>query len=155
MAIFFRHRVQHQKPAATAPGFLLGPRHQRRADAVTARGAMHQELLDIGAVRLVGRRIQPELDRADDFAAELGRQQHGIISGDRDCDLAEERQRVGLRERRHEADAGAALDAIDQHRGELIQRACSDRRHESDDLRRSAHAARSSFDATVASAFSR
>jgi hypothetical protein len=57
-----------------------------------------------------------------------------------------------MRERRHEADAGAALDTIDQYCRELIERAICNQHVENNDFGPSAQAARSSFDATVASA---
>ena len=117
-----------------------------------ARGAMDQHLLDIGAVRLVGRRIEPELDRADDPAVKLRGQQNGVSRFDGTCDLAEERQCLALRERRHEVDTGAAFDAVDQHIRELLQRGIRDRRRKRDDFGLRSHAARSSLEATVASA---
>src|SRR5258707_10934197 len=57
MAVFTRHGIEHQKPAAAPAGLFLRLRHQGGADAVAAKRAMHQELLDIGPMRLVGRRI--------------------------------------------------------------------------------------------------
>jgi hypothetical protein len=81
------------------PGFLFDVRHQRRTDAVASRHPMHQQFLDIGAVRLIGRRIQPKLDRADDPSVELCRQQDGIARGNRACDFSKESQRLMLRER--------------------------------------------------------
>ncbi len=48
-----------------------------------------------------------------------------------------------------------ALDAVDQHGGELVQFTLRDRSTERDDFGCFVHAARSSFDATVASAFNR
>jgi len=39
---------------------------------------MHQQFLDVGAMRLIGRRVQSELDRADNFAVQRCGQQHGI-----------------------------------------------------------------------------
>jgi hypothetical protein len=60
------------------PGFFLHLRHQDGTDAVATHRAMHQQFLDIGAMRLIGRRIQPELDRADDPAVQRCGQQHGI-----------------------------------------------------------------------------
>jgi len=73
---------------------------------------------------------------------------------DRACDLAKKLETIGLREWRHEADAGAAFNTVDQHRSQLIQRGFGGRTVENDDLGRITHA-RSSFDATVASALSR
>ncbi len=116
---------------------------------------MHQQFLDIGAVRLIGRRIQSELDRADDLAVQPRGQQYGIPCGDRAGDFAKEHKRLRMLERRHEADAGAAFDTVDQYRRQLIQRGIRNRRIERNDFSLGAHAARSSFDATVASAFSR
>ena len=116
---------------------------------------MHQHFLDVGAVGLIGRRVEPELHGADDFAVELCREQNGVARSDRACDLPEKAERLFVRERRHEADAGAARDTVDQDIGELFQRGIRDRRGERNDLDLPAHAARSSFDATVESAFSR
>ena len=116
---------------------------------------MHQHFLHVRAMRLVGRRIEPELNGADDLAVELCGQQHGIACCHRACDLTEEDQRLVMPERRHETDTGAAFDAIDQHGGELIERAVRNRRLEDGDFDSAAHAARSSFDATVESALSR
>ena len=149
------HGVQHQQPAAMAPRFLLNPRHQRRCNAAAARGAMHQCFLDVGAMRLIGRRIEAELDGTDDFAVQPRRQQYGVTRSHRRRDFPEERQRLRMRERRHEADGSATLDAIDQHFGELIQRGLGNRCVQNRYVECRAHAARSSFEATVASAFSR
>ena len=116
---------------------------------------MHQHFLDVRAMRLVGRRIEPELNRADDLAVELCDEQHGIARSNRARDLSKEREPVIKRERRHETDAGATLDAIDQHGSELLDRAICDRRGEDGDFDAGVHAARSSFDATVESALRR
>jgi len=91
---------------------------------------MHQRFLDVGAMRLIGRRIQAELDGADDPAVQPRHQQYGVPRGDRRRHSPEERQRLVMRERRHEADGSAAFNTIDQHIGELIQRGVGDGRIE-------------------------
>ena len=106
-------------------------------------------------MRLIGRRIQSELHRADNPAAEPRRQQHGVARGNRARNFAKECQRLLMRERRHEADAGAAFYTVDQYRRQLIQRGIRNRRIESNYFSLGAHTARSSFEATVASAFNR
>src|SRR4051812_22168529 len=120
---------------------------------------MHQQFFNIGAVRLIGWRIQSELHGADNPAAERCSHQYRVARFDRACDFAKERQGLILRERRHEADAGAALDGIDQDISQLRERAVRERRTETSEVglvaRLVTHAARSSFEATVASALSR
>src|ERR1700694_553296 len=116
---------------------------------------MHPQLPDIGAMRLIGRVTQPELDRPDDLGAEPCGQQYGIPCGDRARDLPKEDERLIMRERRHEADAGAAFDTVDQYISQLIEQIIGTRRIDSNDFGPCDHAARSSFDATVASALRR
>jgi hypothetical protein len=58
---------------------------------------VHQHFLDVGAMRLVRRRVEPELDRADNPAVERRCQQNGIVRRNRIRDLAEERKAVTLR----------------------------------------------------------
>ena len=87
-----------------------------------ARRAMHQQLLDVAAMRLVRRHVETELHGADDAAVELGRDQHGLAARDRRDHLLEELRRVVAAKRQHEADARAAFDAIDEDVGEFIDR---------------------------------
>src|SRR3569832_996301 len=101
---------------------------------------MHEQLLDVGAMRLVGRRIQSELDCSDDMAVEPCRQQYSIARSDRMFDLAKECQRLIVRKWRQEADAGAAVDAIDQHISQLRQFRILQRRIENIDVWLDAHA---------------
>jgi len=78
MAILTGHGVQNQKPTALPTRFLLGPRHQGGACAMAARRSMHQQFHDVGAVRLIGRRIEAELHCPDNPVVELCCEQHGI-----------------------------------------------------------------------------
>jgi hypothetical protein len=115
---------------------------------------VHQKLLDIGAVRLVGRQREAELHRADDAAVNTRDQQSRLAARDFSCHLGEEGFAVLVLERRHEAHRRAARDAVDQHLGEFGNVRCGDELCDTN-LRGRAHAARSRFSATVESALSR
>ena len=82
------------------------------------------------AMRLVGRRVEAELNGADDLAVELRGTAARYRRARPSVHLPEEDDRLVMPERRHETDAGAAFDAVDQHVGELIERAVRDRRLE-------------------------
>jgi hypothetical protein len=106
-------------------------------------------------MRLVGRRIEPQLHGADNPAANNCCEKDDIAGGNTIRNLVEESTRLVSRKRRHEVDAGATCDTVRQHLGEFVQRASADWRGERNDPDVFAHAARSSLDATVASAFNR
>ena len=155
MTVLAGHRVQYEQPTAVALGLRLDRSEQRRADAVPPRGTMHQHFLHVGAMRLVWRRIQSKLDGADNFSIQSRGEQYSVPVRDGACGFREECERFLVRKRRHERDAGAAFDAIDQNIRQLIGRgfnlACTQR----NDFGACAHAARSSLVSTVASALSR
>jgi hypothetical protein len=57
---------------------------------------VHQHFLDVGAMRLVGRRIEPELHGADDSSVEACRQKDDIPGRNTDFDLVKESARLVL-----------------------------------------------------------
>ena len=151
-------QIQAAEESNSIQQALQAAREHLSMDAVyaTSIGSQQQTIDavagDVGAMRLVRRRIKPELHRADDAAVELGREQHRFAGGNGSGHPSEEFQSIMLRERRHEADAGATCDAIDQHGSEFVERAVGDRRFQGTNVELGAHAARSSFEATVESA---
>src|ERR1043165_4970574 len=70
--------IEHQQCAPARLRLSLRAFHQSRAEAVLARRAMHQQLLDVAAMRLVWRHVEAELHGADDAAAELCGHQNGF-----------------------------------------------------------------------------
>jgi hypothetical protein len=153
VAAFARHRVEHDEPAAALSRLFLDCGHQRHADATSPRGTMHQHLLDVGAMALVRRRVEGELHGADDFSVAFRREQDDVAASDRIRHFLKKRKRLFMAIGRHEIDAGAALHAIDQDISKFRQSRIRYRRGQGNDLRGRAHAARSSLEATVASAF--
>jgi hypothetical protein len=59
MSAFARHGIKHQQPAAAPSRLLFDRRHQGSANATPPRGTVHQHFLDVGAMRLIGRRVEP------------------------------------------------------------------------------------------------
>src|SRR5262245_48079012 len=116
---------------------------------------MNQKLVDVGPVRLVWRRLDAELYGADDAPIVARGEQDDFSALDPVGDCVKERARLVMRVRRHEAHRGAALDAVHQDGGELVERGTHRRGIQlgNDDGR--THAARSSLEATVESGLSR
>ncbi len=98
-------------PAAAAFHFL----HQEPPDAASARGAMHQKLRNIRAVRLIGRYRGDNLNGSDEPRTVERGEENSFPRLNARSDLAEELFGVRLGKRRHETHRSAALDAIDQH----------------------------------------
>jgi hypothetical protein len=91
--------------------------HQLRAHARAAPPAMHQQLHDLRAMRLVRRPGRVELDRANDT--------FGIASDEEDCARMGCRKGtappvfcVRKRERREKTHGGAGVDGVDQELSE-------------------------------------
>ena len=131
---FRARRIEHQQRPAARFRLRFGARHQRDANAAIARRAMHQQLPDVAAMRLVRRHVETELHGADNAAVELGCDQHGLAARDRGDHLLEERDAIGATKRQHEADACAAFDAVDEDVGEFIDRGLRGRGIENQDL---------------------
>ena len=108
-------RIEHQNRFAVGSGALFDGLHKRASDAVAAGAAVHEQLRDIGPVRLVLRPGPEDLDGAHDLFAKLSDEQfttareHVVARG------MPETPGLGALEREHEADGRATLDAIDQH----------------------------------------
>lgn len=64
---------------------------------------MHDEFLDVAAVRLVWRHVEPELDGADELAIEEGVEQNGPAGTYVAKDARPPRRRLPPLERQHEA----------------------------------------------------
>ena len=79
---------------------------------------MDEHLREVGAVRLVLRLREHELDGADDAGVVLGDEQRPPPGLDVGSDAPPERMRALGLERVEEADARAAVDRVDQQLGE-------------------------------------
>jgi hypothetical protein len=81
-------------------------------------------------MRLVGRRIEPQLHGANNPAVEACREKNGIAGHNAGFDLVEETARLSQRKRRHEIDAGAACNTINENFRKFVERAVANRRRE-------------------------
>src|SRR5215212_10196086 len=115
---------------------------------------MHQQLLDVAAMRLVRRHVEAKLHGADDAIIEFSRDQDGLAARDQRDNFLEELRRVISAERQHETDRRAAGYAISEHIRKVTDRGSRRLRIENNYVGL-AHAARSSCEATVESALSR
>ena len=108
--------VEHQQGAAGLErGTFRGGQHQR-ADAVTARAALHQHLGNVGAMRLVFLRRPHGLRGAQDLAAFIhGDDQRAFVSPETLGDTTPIRFRLVLRHGPHEIHRRAAFHAVDEH----------------------------------------
>src|SRR5918997_141191 len=108
--------VEHEQGLARGPRGVFGGAHERRPEALSAGTPEDQHLRDVRAVRLVLRLRQHHLDGADDPAPRplLGHQQGALAGGDALGHAPPERVGPLPRQRRHKADGGPALDAVDQ-----------------------------------------
>ena len=89
-------------------GAALERRHERARDAAAAQLGEHQELGDVGAVRLVGRRFAGELHRTDQPGAAFGDPERArAVAQGRQHLVAPERLRVVQRVGQDEVDARA------------------------------------------------
>ena len=102
------------------PRRLLGGPHQGRADAALSGLAVDEHLGDVGPVRLVLRLLEDDLHGAHDLSARpiLRHEQDALARSDALGDALPERIGPLSGQRQHEADRGAALDAVDQHGGQ-------------------------------------
>src|ERR1700693_6067700 len=108
--------IEHQQTLPEAQCQPFGRLEQRRSDAVTPRTPMHQHLGNVAAMRLVLRLIEQQLYGADDRAVgRFGQQQTQLTALETCAGALPEGRRLGARHRQHEADRGAAFDAVDQH----------------------------------------
>jgi hypothetical protein len=112
--------VEDEQGLAARLRFLLGRFHQGRADAVTAGAIRDHHLRDVGAVRLVLRLLEDELDGADDAVAVVGDEENPLAAVDARGDAAPERLGARRVDRQHEADRRAAFDDVDHQRGERL-----------------------------------
>ena len=104
-----------------ADDVALGGSHQRLAQPLAARTAVHQHLGDVGAVRLVLGLVEDHLHGAHDAVGVLGHQQHALAARHAVAHLAPERERLVVRHRQHEAHRRPAFDAVDEHVGQAPQ----------------------------------
>jgi aryl-alcohol dehydrogenase-like predicted oxidoreductase len=74
-----------------------------------------------GAVRLVLGQVEDQLRGAAQALLVLGREQHALAARHAVAHTAPEGERLVHRHRQHEADRGAAFDAVDQHAGQRVE----------------------------------
>lgn len=92
--------------------------HERSAYSASAGAAMHKHLADIGAVGLIVRHVENELDRAADSEM-VFREENGAIPGGDSCgNFSPEGLGTAAGKRIHEPDRCTAGDAVDEHIGE-------------------------------------
>jgi hypothetical protein len=115
---------------------------------------VHQQLLDLAAVRLIRRRVETELHGTHDAAIEARGEQHGFPARNGRDRLLEKLRRIVAAIGQHEIDRSAAGHAILQHAGQLGDGSHCCGGIENDNLGLFAHAARSTSEATVESALS-
>ena len=96
------------------PGAILDGLHQRPADAVAAGAAMHEQLGDVGAVRLVLGSGPDDLDGAHRRTVEFRDQQFAAAGENAVAGCGPKRLGLLAGKRRHEADRRAPRDAIDE-----------------------------------------
>ena len=95
--------------------------NQRRRDTASAGAAMHEELGEVGAVRLVLGLRQAKLHRPDDTARILRDKQGARPCGGLAGNAVPKRMRLRAGQGMHQADRGAGRHAVDQHLGKLIE----------------------------------
>ncbi len=88
---------------------------QRCPESLAACAAMHQQLRQIGAVRLILGLFEHQLHGAAHAFCVLGDEQRAMARGHALRDAAPERYRALARQRAHEAHRGTAFDAVDQY----------------------------------------
>jgi hypothetical protein len=103
-----------------AAGARFDLRHQRTRDPASPRPPVHEQLRDVGAMRLVRRPRRMHRHAADDprvvSSHENERARVRTIDGP-----APPLTRIIDRERAHEADARAAVDGVDEQPRKLIE----------------------------------
>ena len=122
-----RHRVQHQQRLAAVAGQPLGSAHQRFGQALAAGAAVHLQLGQVGAVGLVVGLPDDELHRAHDALGVLGHQQRTLAGFQARGHAQPEGPCLGVRQRVHEADGGAAIDAVQGECGQAIEQGVVER----------------------------
>jgi hypothetical protein len=111
-----RYRRSASAEAVSSTSSVFDSVHQGLADAVAAGTPVDQELGHVGAVRLIFRKVHEELDRAVDASLGVARDQEQSLAARHGVGGAvPERARPVPRQRRHEADGGAADHTVDQH----------------------------------------
>jgi hypothetical protein len=120
-------RVEHEERAPGGARRRLGRLQERRADTPSADTTVHQHLREVGAVRLILRQIEDEVDRPADAALVLRDEKRARAGRDVARDTAPEGFGALAGQRVHEAHRRAALDAVDQHVGEAGDLGVGDR----------------------------
>ena len=121
LGVVARHGVEDEQRPALRARLRLRVLHQALRDTETAGIAVDEQLRDVGAMRLVRRRREDDLDRAHDVvAAECGEQQPrpGLDLGGPGLEL---RARVGLREGLHVAHRRTARHAVGEDRCQAVE----------------------------------
>lgn len=91
------------------------------AESLAAGAAVDEHFDEVGAVGLVFGEVEEELDGAAYAAGIFGDDDAAAAGGDVFGDAAPEGESAVAREGVHEADGGAAFDAIDEEIGELVE----------------------------------
>jgi DNA-binding IclR family transcriptional regulator len=112
--------VEHEQRLAAVARSGFGGAHERRPQALAARAAIYQHLREIGAMGLVLGLVEHQLHGAAHACCVFGDEQRAVARGHVRCDAPPERDSPLARERLHETDGGAAVDAIDQDAGKPV-----------------------------------
>ena len=109
--------VQHQHRPARLARCCFDGLHQRGTQATAAGAAMHLYRGKVRAVRLAVGHRQDELHRADDGVGShvLGHQHDALAACGTGQDTFPERNGLVVRQRVHEPDGRAGLDAVQRH----------------------------------------
>src|SRR2546429_6086341 len=110
--------VEDQERLAAFAGGGFGGAHQGGAKAPAAGAAMDEHLGQIGAVGLVFGQVEDQLDGAAEAELVFGDEQGPFAGGDAGGDVAPEGDGTIARERVHETDGCAAVNAVDKDVGE-------------------------------------
>lgn len=62
-------RVEHKQPESGAAGLFFDSLHELHTDSIASGSTMHDQLGDVGAMRLIRRPTRMKLHRSDDVAA--------------------------------------------------------------------------------------
>ncbi len=113
--------VKDEEGFAGGAGGGFGGAEEGGTDTLAAHSAMNEHFGEVGAVRLVFGEVEDELNGAANAVGIFGNEEEALFPGDIGCDFAPERKAALARKRVHEADGGAAFDAIDEEIGKLVQ----------------------------------
>jgi hypothetical protein len=119
--------VEHQEGFATFAGDDFGLSQEGGAETFSAGPPMDEHFREIGAVRLILGEVENELNRAADALLIVRDEDRAFAGGDATRDAAPERNGSFARERVHEADGRASLDAINQDIGEFFDEFVAER----------------------------